>query len=54
MEENLPLIFQYIEKKKNIINDKEKKDLVYYLDSTTLDTNFLLKRKPFKHLVRLL
>lgn len=54
-EEKLPLTFKYLERfSKEFNKDVLKKGTIYYLKSNQIQTDYYVRQRPFKPLVRLL
>lgn len=53
-KEKLPLIFEYLEKSKVDFDREAVKNSIYYVKSRQFQTDFLVRQKPFKPLVRMI
>lgn len=52
--EKLPVTFKYIEKfSKEFDKNVLKKETIYYLKSHQIQTDYYVRQKPLKHLVRM-
>lgn len=52
--EKLPLSFEYLEKSCKKFDKKGLKNTIFYLKSNQIQTKCLIKRNPFKPLIRMI